>query len=79
MKFYKNINYKFIYENVLTAIYICPYYIAFYKNGKLHNTKNSAHINGIFNSYYLNNEFYGDNNDFTKESWRRFCKLKAFL
>ena len=79
MKFYKNINCKFIYKNALTAIYICPYYITFYKNGKIHNTKNAAHINGIFNNYYLNNEFYGNKYDFTKESWRRFCKLKAFL
>jgi hypothetical protein len=86
MKFYRyNINYFFhnnIIINNLTAVYL-NYFgsISFYKNGKNHNTKNTAYIHNDnkFNGFYLNGNFYGYKDDFTKHSWRKFVKLQAFL
>jgi hypothetical protein len=82
MKFY--IDKRFYYWNKiishkLTAIH-CDKSIRFIKNGKYHNSKNLAFIgyNG-YTQFNLNGEFYGNHNDFTKESWRRFCKLQVFL
>ncbi len=52
----------------------------FYKNGMFHNAKNASNI--ILNrqkSFWLNNKYYGNENTFTKQSWRRFVKLQAFL
>ncbi len=86
MKFYtenKNyINYRDkILINKLTAIYYNKNsYIQFFKNGKYHNSKNADFINNKgLKDFSLNGEYYGKNEDFTKESWRRFCKLKIFL
>ncbi len=81
MKFYKDIDYNFISNNSLTAIYSCPYYITFFKNGLKHNDKNAAHINFHYKNFYLNDKIYYDDeeNKFNKESWRRFVKLQAFL
>lgn len=90
MKFYKDII-KFDYWNKirinkLTAILNskntlnytkCVY---FFKNGKAHNAKNAAYTdeNG-FEDFYLNDKHYGNQKKFTKKSWHRFVKLKAFL
>ena len=80
MKFYKNKNYyNFIVNNNLAAIYSNTHnnIIMFFKKGEAHNTKNAAYISDGYKSFYLNGEYYS--NKFTKESWRRFCKLQAFL
>jgi len=85
MKFYRNKENDFSYwilirANKLTAIYHNYDYIAFFKNSKLHNDKNAAYIYGNkYKQFCLNDKDYGTNNDFTKESWRRFSKLQAFL
>ena len=83
MKFYKDYRYSYywikIINNKLTSIYSDCYNILFLKNGKIHNIKNAAYINGIYKNYYLNNNLYGNQNDFTKSSWRKFTKLQAFL
>ena len=90
MKFYKeklrNYTYRMLYINKLTAIinskhkvnYVdCVYFL---KNGKFHNSKNAAIIyNDDSLRFYLNGTFYGFNDDFVKESWRRFIKLKVFI
>jgi hypothetical protein len=85
MKFYK---YYFnkgcldkIIYNKLSAIYDYNNgYTEFYKKGNLHNTKNGSYNNDCgYKEFYLNGKYYGDQNDFTKESWRKFAKLKAFL
>ncbi len=81
MKFYKynynnasNIEY-----NKLTCIYTNNYTIIFYKNGDFHNIKNSAFFDKKYKQFYLNGTFYGYEDKFTKKSWRKFVKLKAFL
>ena len=83
MKFYKNNYYPLIEikRDRLTCIYIERHEISFLKNGKFHNTKNYSYINYIsrYEAFYLDGVYCGDENDFTKESWRRFVKLKAFL
>ena len=86
MKFYKDIGYEYKYYyiiyNKLTCIHIDKAYnaVVFYKNGKLHNSKNSACINCFkHKSFYLNNKRYENDNNFTKQSWRKFVKLQAFL
>jgi hypothetical protein len=85
MKFYKDKNNSLycldkIESNNLTAICIdFLFNTNFYKNGKIHNIKNAAYINGIYKDYYLNNEFYGNQNKFNKRSWRKLVKLMAFL
>ena len=79
----------------LTAIYrSSSSSIQFYKNGMLHNSKNAAYVyiggykrfylNGkeckiFYKQFYLSGKKYGENNNFTKKSWRRFCKLQVFL
>ena len=91
MKFYKykdDCNYwNKIKKYELTAIYYQPnrsIYVQFFKNGKLHNAKNASYVtyHGM-KAFNLNGNFYGNfygkKNDFTKESWRRFVKLQAFL
>ncbi len=85
MKFYRyNINYFFhnnIIINNLTAVYL-NYYgsISFYKNGLYHNDKNLSFIdNDGYKEFCLNGKIYGNNTNFTKSSWRKFAKLKAFL
>lgn len=92
MKFYKDKNYlNKIYSNKLNAVYSYSYYyslntmnliyaIQFFKNGMGHNPKNADYIhNDGYKEFSLNHKCYGTNDDFTKESWRRFVKLKAFL
>jgi hypothetical protein len=86
MKFYiDKINRYFwgiIFKNKLTAIYNYSnklFYVHFFKNGKRHNSKNAAYINGIYKSYYLNGESCGYEYNFTKKSWRRFVKMQTFL
>jgi hypothetical protein len=84
MKFYINKNaghfFEKIVNNKLSAIYYNLYAIRFLKNGNLHNIKNAAYIDNYeFKEFYLDNEYYGDQNDFTKKTWRKFVKLQAFL
>ena len=81
MKFYKSKNLYKIGKFPLTVIYDNSYYVEFYKNGKSNNCKNAAFfcIDGYYKDFYLNGKFYGNQYTFTKQSWRRFCKLKAFL
>jgi len=88
MKFFKLVkttNYlNKIYINNLTAIYANNFsYVEFFKNGVGHNAKNASHIskNGR-KEFCLNGIYYGNEYDFTKQSWRKFVrelKLQAFL
>jgi hypothetical protein len=80
MKFYRDINWNKIINNKLTAIYL-DYNIYFYKDGKIHNSKNVAYIryDNRYKEFYLNGKLYGNQDTFTKESWRRFVKLQVFL
>jgi hypothetical protein len=88
MKFYKenknNVYYwNKIKNNKLSCIY-CDYIaVDFYKNGKYNNTKNAAinwsNWSNGYKEFYLNNKIYGNQNNFTKSSWRKFVKLKTFL
>jgi hypothetical protein len=54
--------------------------VYFFKNGRYHNAKNADYTddNG-FKDFCLNGKHYGNENLFTKETWRRFVKLQAFL
>ena len=83
MKFYRHnpkYNYfKILVDNNLTGVY-SSFSVQFFKNGKFHNSKNADYINSNNNKIFsLNGKRYGDHKDFTKQSWRRFIKLKAFL
>jgi hypothetical protein len=82
MKFYRDINsndyYWKIRYNKLNVIYTYNKDILFFKNGKYHNSKNASVFSDFINiQFWLNGKWYRD--DFTKESWRRFVKLQAFL
>ena len=92
MKFFKDNNFNFnnnfvlkfwlkIINNKLTAIYLNhKNTVSFFKNAKLHNSKNAALIySNADKEFYLNHLYYGYNNTFTKSSWRKFIKLQAFL
>ena len=83
MKFYKNNNSftdSTIRNNKLTAIHQSYISIRFFKNGTFYNSKNAAYINFKgYKSFYLNDEFYGYEDNFTKNSWRKFCKMQVFL
>ncbi len=85
MKFYKYINYNkyinstYIKTKKITCIYINRMIVYFYKNGMYHNSKNAAIIEVLYKEFCLNEEYYGDEYNFTKQSWRRFVKMKAFL
>ena len=93
MKFYndkkKNDLWSKIMTNKLSAIYTYNTikkntYVYFYKNGQDHNTKNAACIRydnrfNRFKQFYLHGKHYGNQNDFTKSSWRKFVKLQVFL
>lgn len=85
MKFYRYIkSSKYlnkIYSNKLTAIYSKENsYVQFYKNGKDHNSKNASYICiSRYKEFWFNNKSYGTEKDFTKQTWRRFVKLKVFL
>ena len=92
MKFYKNDyeDYDFrIIDDKLSAVYnYCSYdygyhyhyFITFYKDGNCHNNKNACYVDDegmkLFN---LNGISYGNQDKFTKQSWRKFVKLQAFL
>jgi hypothetical protein len=90
MKFYKrkdDYNYwAKILKYELNAIFYEPNetnkfsFIQYFKNGKYHNNKSADYIHSNGSKYFsLNNKYYGDQTNFTKESWRRFVKLQAFL
>ena len=84
MKFYREDKYDYFYcgkiiSNKLNACYNRCNSIIFYKNGKQHNPRNASYIDNIIKAFYLNGNFYGYKNDFTKESWRKFVKLQVFL
>ena len=85
MKFYKdNYRNKYIYwckikDNKLTAIYYDSIAVRFFKNGNHHNTKNAAYVYDGYKEFYLNDKCCSIDDDFTKESWRRFVKLQAFI
>ena len=85
MKFYiedknSNVYWNKIEDYKLAAIYYDYYNVIFYKNGKTHNTKNVAYIRRDgYKTFCLNDKYFGDQNDFTKHSWRKFVKLQAFL
>ena len=83
MKFYRDkYPYVFWYKvtvNELTAIYYNSYYIQFFKNGIYHNSKNASYVNLSEKQFYLNGKYYSNQTKFTKQSWRRFVKLQAFL
>lgn len=73
MKFYReNNNYsyynKIIQSKLSAVIYSIYRSIIFFKNGKYNNTKNIAFIN-IYRhkQFYLNNKYYGNQKDFTKQ------------
>jgi hypothetical protein len=52
----------------------------FFKNGKLHNYIKAAIIDSTrFKEFYLNGEYYGNSNKFTKKTWRKFVKIHIFL
>ncbi len=82
MKFYKDKNFYYwvkIVEDKLTAIH-CERGVRFVKDGDFHNNKNAAFITiKRHKEFILNDKNYGNQDDFTKKSWRRFVKLKAFL
>jgi hypothetical protein len=54
--------------------------VNFYKKGKRHNVKNAAVSckNGN-KEFWLNDKIYCYEYNFTKQSWRKFVKLKVFL
>jgi hypothetical protein len=79
MKFYKSKDLSEMAKFHLTAIYDNYYYVHFFKNGKRHNSKNAAFIDGIYKQFFLNGQSYGYECYFNKQSWRRFVKLQAFL
>jgi hypothetical protein len=89
MKFYtedKNKNkYNYNYwhkinKNKLTAIYSFYSIVWFFKNGLNHNDKNASYIKyNIRKEFHLNGKKYGSHYNFTKQSWRKFVKLMAFI
>mgnify|MGYP007069476646 CR=1 FL=1 len=75
-----NIFWDLIIVGKLTAIHNGFLMVRFYKNGRLHNTKNAACTDDYaYREFRLNGNWYSVNKNFTKESWRRFVKLQAFL
>jgi hypothetical protein len=83
MKFYKDKKNSFFYYNKsikLTCIYYNSYIISFFKNGLLHNNKNTAYIRySKYKDFYLNGKYYGDSIIFNKKLWRKYIRLQAFL
>lgn len=85
MKFYKenlytNYQYSKIIHNKLNVCYHRFDGVIFFKNGKSHNVKNASfQVCDGYKTFYLNGKYYGYKAEFTKESWRKFVKLKAFL
>lgn len=83
MKFYKHKSSKdylhIIIVNKLNAIYFDRGVTLFYRNGKIHNNKNAASFSFKYKGFYLSGIHYGNQDNFTKQSWRRFVKLQVFL
>jgi hypothetical protein len=82
MKFYNGNNNLYYWGIIskLNAIHCDSYAIRFYKNGFHNNYKNASVIKyNEYKQFWINSEFYGTNNDFTKQSWRRFVKMQVFL
>ncbi len=84
MKFYKdgfheNFYWRKINSLKLNSIYNSSFIVWFCANGLFHNNKNASYITNTYKGFYLNNKLYGNQDDFTKKSWRKFVKLKAFL
>jgi hypothetical protein len=84
VKHYSVINYNtYIYvnkirSNNLNAIFHDYYEVIFYKNGKIHNSKNAAiYSKSRGKNFWLYDMNYS--NEFTKKSWRKFVKMQAFL
>ncbi len=83
MKFYKFTDYNQLLKlvnNKFPFIYhYTKFYTAFYNND-FHNIKNAAVIyNDGKKCFYLKGRCYGYECNFTKELWRKFIKLQAFL
>ena len=84
MKFYREKKtsgyWQIIKSFKLNAIYISPYLVGFFKNGKYNNIKNAAYIRCTgYKGFWFKNEYYGDSFKFTKKSWRKFVKLQTFI
>jgi hypothetical protein len=88
MKFYKYNDFNQLLKlvnNKFPFIYnYTKFYTAFYNDGAFHNIKNASYIQFDGIKYFCLNGIlygaqYGAQSDYTKESWRRFTKLKAFL
>lgn len=80
MKFYKCKNFNKILYFHLNCVYCNYSYVQFFKNGMLNNAKNASYVPyHAMKIFYLNGKCYGTEKQFTKQSWRKFVKLKAFL
>lgn len=67
-------------KNAAYISFINKQFILFFKNGNFHNNKNAAFIeNTGYKEFHLNDQYYGNNTNFTKSSWRKFIKLQTFL
>ncbi len=83
MKFYRD-KYPYIFwykikDYKLTTIYYDNIVIRFFKNGKYHNNKNACYVHKEgYKYFYLYGKYYGDQDKFTKKSWRRFVKMQVF-
>ena len=51
--------------------------IVYYLNGTWHREDGPAAEWSKAKEWWLNGEYYGDNNDFTNESWIRFVELQV--
>lgn len=88
MRIYEVINHIGIYSPEDTSGEYCVRYIRddgfvahlYYKDGEPHREDGAAMSNnaGSITGYYLNGKRYHHENDFTDESWTRFCKLITF-
>ena len=81
-------------DNCKTYIFQNLSEIIFKKDEMWHNEKDASYIGSMtkfwdsdkgklvencHKLFYLNGKFYGTEKDFSKKSWRKFVKLKAFL
>lgn len=82
MSKYKEISHKdFLALNDRSGYYHVQYNPgSFYaKNGEFHREEGAAIISNNWTEYYLYGCYYGDNNDFTDETWKVFAKRKIKL
>ena len=84
MKFYKDGFHENFYSRKINAlklnsVYNSSFTVWFCKYGIFHNNKNASYISNGYKGFYLNNKLYGNQDDFTKQSWRKFVKLQVFL